>query len=268
MTTAAVTCTWCHGPRPVRAKFCSVKCRVAAWRECRRYNGAPPAWPGRNRDLASVTPPAGTSALPDPVTVAALYVRGDGHYTSSRGVEPWTEARDATRYKGPWPVIAHPPCAPWGRYRTIAPTRQRADLAVRAVDQVRWFGGVLEHPAESRLWAARDMPRPGEAADQWGGWTLLIRQSWWGHRAPKPTWLYIVGRRDVPALPPPAPDPGGRIEDMSERDRELTPAALADWLISLARGCVPNRYRRARRGVTSPIAAGVRYVDDVTRARA
>ena len=48
--------------------------------------------------------------------IAALYVQSNGVYADLAGVDPWYEARDARTYAGPWPVVAHPPCARWGRY--------------------------------------------------------------------------------------------------------------------------------------------------------
>lgn len=252
------TCGWCRGPVGDLAIYCSTRCRVAAWRERRRYADvgvtpaiatpvsapAPLRHRGRNEDLGRET-------------VAALYVRADGPYASMPGVDPWPVERDATKYEGPWPGVYHPDCAPWGRYRNIAPTRKRADLAVRAVDQVRWYGGVLEHPCDSRLWVARDLPRPGETPDQWGGWSMLVRQSWWGHRAPKPTWLYIVGCApvDIPQLPPPVTDPGGRVENMCHRERELSPPAFAAWLVELARRCRPSLRPRARNASPGPVTS-------------
>lgn len=234
----AKLCAWCR-QRPASSSYCSTRCRVAAFRERRRYAIERP--PALVTVLDGVT---GHGAIAGE-TVAALYVRADGFYAAMPNVDAWPVERDATRYEGPHPVVAHPDCAPWGRYRTIAPTHKRADLAVRAVDQVRWWGGVLEHPAASHLWVARDLPEPGELQDQWGGWSLLIRQSWWGHRAPKPTWLYIVGKSpgELPPLPPPVPDPGGRVELMAQRERELTPPALAAWLVEVARGALPRRRR-------------------------
>jgi len=46
--------------------------------------------------------------------IAALYVQTDGCYFGIDGVDPWGEPRDARRYDGPYPVIAHPPCQRWG----------------------------------------------------------------------------------------------------------------------------------------------------------
>jgi hypothetical protein len=45
------------------------------------------------------------------VTVAALFVQARGCYYGLDDVDPWGEGRDARLYAGPWPVIAHPPCA-------------------------------------------------------------------------------------------------------------------------------------------------------------
>ena len=49
-------------------------------------------------------------------TVAALYVEPKGCYVGVPGVDPWDEARDARKYSGPHPVVAHPPCQRWGKF--------------------------------------------------------------------------------------------------------------------------------------------------------
>ena len=51
-----------------------------------------------------------------PRTVAALYVEPQGVYVGVPGVDPWDEKRDARKYAGPHPVVAHPPCQRWGRF--------------------------------------------------------------------------------------------------------------------------------------------------------
>lgn len=137
------------------------------------------------------------------MTVAVLFARADSVYKSLPDVEVYDMERDARTYDGPWPVVAHPPCRAWGRLRAFA--RPRADernLARLAVAMVREFGGVLEHPAGSTLWPAQQLPRPGER-DAFGGWTLPAPQKWWGHRAEKDTWFYVVGcdPADIPPLP-------------------------------------------------------------------
>ncbi|HLV66932.1 MAG TPA: hypothetical protein VKY73_14020, partial [Polyangiaceae bacterium] len=85
------------------------------------------------------------------ITVAALYVDKLGCYPKMYGVDCWDETRDARLYDGPHPVVAHPPCGPWSRLRHLYRGNEH-DCASRAVEQVRRWGGVLEHPAGSRLW--------------------------------------------------------------------------------------------------------------------
>ena len=96
-----------------------------------------------------------------------------------------------------------------------------------------------------------DLPQPGQR-DRWG-FTFGIFQGWWGHRADKPTLLYIVGcqPRDVPDMPIRLGQaervicpwsgfrkgmPGWR-PHVRKDEREHTPPPLADWLVELARRC-------------------------------
>lgn len=190
-----------------------------------------------------------SEALQQPV-VAALFVRADSIYKTMAGVDCWDMERDARNWPGGCPVVAHPPCRLWAKLRQFAnaadPVAER-QLAIDAVGRVREFGGVIEHPAESTLWAACGMPTPGRAPDLFGGWTAEIRQCDWGHKAEKLTWLYIVGchpdalpelpgRREPTCVIKPqrgVPRDGRKI--VTKAEREHTPPDLAEWLVELAR---------------------------------
>jgi len=185
------------------------------------------------------------------MTVAVLFARADSVYKTLPDVEVYDMERDARTYDGPFPVVAHPPCRAWGNFAMFAkPRPDERNLARLSVALVREFGGVLEHPFGSKLWPAQRLP-VGQERDQWGGWTLVIDQHWWGHRAQKRTKLYIVGVEpgDVPDVPMKL----GRAEyvvgdvgratrgdnrpEISKADREHTPPELALWLVELARKC-------------------------------
>jgi hypothetical protein len=178
-------------------------------------------------------------------TVAALYVETNGAYVGLPGVEVWDEHRDARRYGGPWPVVAHPPCKSWSLMGQCRPEIVRGEdggTFAAALAAVRRFGGVLEHPAYSHAWRAFGLPRP--AAVGWtrafddAGWTCEVDQAHYGHPANKRTWLYYVGPE------PPAMkwgraaftgrtvrnDGGGG----SDR-RSKTPAEFRDVLLATAR---------------------------------
>lgn len=190
------------------------------------------------------------------MTVAVLFARSDSVYKTLPGTDVWDAERDARNWPGGCPVVAHPPCRAWGRLHYFAkPAPGEMNLGRLAVALVREFGGVLEHPEHSRLWPAQRIPKPGQAPDMWGGWTLPISQHWWGHRAEKRTWLYIVGchKASIPDIPlvlgeathviasslrKKTGDPSWRPE-VTRAEREHTPLALALalWLCDLARRC-------------------------------
>lgn len=190
--------------------------------------------------------------------VAALYVDlSRGPYPRIEGVDCWGRSsrdggqlglfsrdRDARRYRGPAPAIAHPPCGPWGKFKwNYKGGEGDAGSGIRAVAQVREYGGVLEHPCGSSLWAAAGLPRPRGGRDRYGGWTLEVNQCDWGHPAKKPTWLYIVGNDTPPPRPPPGTPThvmvrllsnGNNLPELPRRFRHITPPLFAAWLVELA----------------------------------
>ena len=144
--------------------------------------------------------------------IAALYVQTDGAYYGIDGIDPWDEERDARKYAGPHPVIAHPPCQRWGKMWAGSPLviartgvrKKKGDdggCFEAALDAVRRYGGVIEHPWGSHAWTHFGLnvpPRSGGwvAADMPGshkGWTCCVEQGRYGHYARKPTLLYAIG---------------------------------------------------------------------------
>jgi hypothetical protein len=143
--------------------------------------------------------------------IAALYVESGGCYFSLPDVDPWDKQRDARRYEGPYPVVAHPPCQRWGRFwhgstRNPHQFRQGDDggCFAAALHAVRVFGGVLEHPMDSHAWRWYGLAKPprgggGIQADEIGGWTCCVYQGHYGHISGKPTWLY-ANHVELPVL--------------------------------------------------------------------
>lgn len=203
--------------------------------------------------------------------IAALYVQTGGCYFGLPDVDPWDEARDARKYAGPWPVVAHPPCERWGRYWSGGPSakvrRIKGDdggCFEAALASVRRWGGVLEHPEASHAWRwfGLERPRAGDGwavADPVGGVTCQVEQGHYGHRARKKTWLYVhpgeSRRADLPYLKW-GPSVGVRLDEgfhskaerdaaraagikprprLSTRENLATPIAFRDLLIGIAR---------------------------------
>lgn len=185
--------------------------------------------------------------------ISVLFVAKNSIYKtlSDSAGEPldcWDEDRDAMKWPGGNTIVAHPPCRLFSclRHLSTAPAEEKR-LAHWAVEQVREWGGVLEHPARSLLWQEASLPKPG-SRDKFGGLTLSIDQFWWGHRASKPTLLYVVGCERVPEIPfaigfPPALMSNSRKANrhgrllLSRPARSATPEPFARWLIQTAERC-------------------------------
>lgn len=189
------------------------------------------------------------------MTVAALYVEKGGVYWDLPDVDPWDIDRDARAYTGPHPVVAHPPCARWSMLAGLVEHQygyKKGDdggCFAAAVNSVREFGGVLEHPAHSAAFAHYDLPLPN-AGGGWqrgfcGGWSAHVEQVHYGHRAHKATWLYAVGV-DLPMLKWGKGesdvwvsygdyDRYGHVERMGKKERRATPIPFRDLLLDMAR---------------------------------
>ena len=204
--------------------------------------------------------------------IAALFVLEDGPYAGLEDVDVWGITRDARQYPGPHPVVAHPPCARWGRYWSGGPSYKGPPLKKgddggcfwRALQAVRQWGGVLEHPADSHAWTRFSLAKPPKSggwvtADWEGGYTCHVEQGAYGHKARKGTWLYAVPSdpKRLPALRwGKAPGSFTRLDDwfhskeeraksvkrgvierLSVREREATPHEFRDILLGIARTC-------------------------------
>ena len=181
--------------------------------------------------------------------IAALFVDPRGVYSTIPGVDVWGEARDARLYKGPWPVVAHPPCARWCRLAGLVEARyghQRGEdggCFAAALAAVRRWGGVLEHPAYSMAWATFNLPRPplqGWQRGTCGIWVAQIEQGRYGHVARKATWLAAVGG-EPPALR------WGRVPDR-------TPA-MVSWCRNRSDDLRPRVGKRAASATPPELAA-------------
>lgn len=184
--------------------------------------------------------------------IAALFVQTGGSYFGLDGVDPWDEPRDARQYAGPHPVVAHPPCSRWCQLAYINQKRYGHKVGddggcfAAALEAVRRWGGVLEHPAFSYAWPAFNLPRPPRAG--WvkalcGGW---VAQGAYGHRARKLTWLYYFGKSAPPAVSWDVPEPTAQVSfcknhgnsplpRLSKREASKTPPAFRDLMITMAR---------------------------------
>lgn len=127
-----------------------------------------------------------------------------------------------------------------------------------ALQAVRTWGGVLEHPALTLAWPAYGLPRPlgsGWQRTLCGGWVAHVEQRHYGHRARKATWLYCYGTVPPPLVWGPGTEPEAWISadrpraelaargigQLSKREAKATPLQFRDVLLSIARSVLRQR---------------------------
>jgi hypothetical protein len=175
-------------------------------------------------------------------TIAALCVSGRSIYKHLPGVEAYDRDRDARTFPGGTPVVAHPPCRLWSKFlatQAKSPDpRAEKELGLWCVEQVLKHGGVLEHPAHSRLFEAANLPVPNSPDATPFCYTLYVEQSWFGYNSRKPTWVLVCGvpKRQLVPVPFSLAKPGAcQIPGLSSAVRSRSMAPFAEWLCQIAR---------------------------------
>lgn len=173
-------------------------------------------------------------------TIAALCVSGRSIYKHMPDVLAFDQKRDARTFYGGCPVVAHPPCRHWSKFlssqaRAKDPAGEMA-LGKWCVDQVLRHGGVLEHPAHSKLFEACNLPKPGESTDPFL-YTLYVEQAWFGYASKKSTWVLVSGvpKAWLPELPFEFSNGAKSLDAMTHFGRSRTVKPFAEWLCEVAR---------------------------------
>jgi hypothetical protein len=173
--------------------------------------------------------------------VAALCVAPRSIYHQLPGVDAYDSNRDVRTFRDPIPIVAHPPCRLWSahtRHQAKAPPAER-ELALICVDHLRRNGGILEHPAHSRLFAYAGLPLPGQRRGDL--FTVAIHQSMFGTITRKRTWLCLAWLDPRTLMLPHLPHDSRAADDfrawqlLSHAQRSATPEPLARWLVHYAR---------------------------------
>jgi hypothetical protein len=125
-----------------------------------------------------------------------------------------------------------------------------------ALTMTNYYGGVLEHPAQSYAFKEYGIEKPSGIGWVNHGiyWVCEVWQSAYGHKANKATWLYYVGNVPPYALDWNRPkgshqigyqDQRGKSRNkptVSKKEALATPVRFRDELIRLARHSAHKRF--------------------------
>ena len=175
--------------------------------------------------------------------IAALCVSHTSIYKKLPNIECWDQKRDAAKFSGGMPVVAHPPCRAWSAFtahQTVDVEPEEMELGIHCCDMLKQNGGVLEQPAHSRLFQAGSLPEPGDAGSK-DLFSLQVDQSWWGYALKKGTWLCFSGvdpefiELVMPTNRTDIPESKKLWNTFSKHQRSTTTLWFAEWLCMVAR---------------------------------
>lgn len=187
--------------------------------------------------------------------IAALFVDPDGPYKEYQEVDMWDVNRDARLYKGPYRVVAHPPCNRWGKMAPVnlarwgTPIGEDGGCFKSALESVLEWGGVLEHPAQTLAWTHFGLEKPSGKGWKVIGKDLWVGEVWqsdYGHLATKKTWLLYKGANPKPFITnrvKGSHQVGGGIHTgnnkkprLAQKITHITPPLFAEYLLELVSG--------------------------------
>lgn len=173
-------------------------------------------------------------------SVAILCVHSNSIYHCLAAVDCFDARRDVRSFTGGKRVVCHPPCRSWSAFcaHQAKPPPGEKELGPLCVEHLKREGGILEHPAHSRLFDHCGLPKPGEPPKD-GLWTAEVWQAWWGYSMMKKTWLCFSGidpqQVSFPFILHTRGADRRRQQVMSKNQRAATHPALAQWLVDHAR---------------------------------
>lgn len=176
-------------------------------------------------------------------SIPVLFVDENSLYKNYSIFDAYDHSRDALTFYDRCPIICHPPCRLFSRLRSFSnasPSEKK--LAFFALDRIRMFGGILEHPRSSTLWTSGNFNLDG-SVDQYGGFLRSVNLSWFGYPAQKKTMLYFVGISPVqlPSFPLSLSAPSfsigssknNRLKEISKNARSQTPDHMIKYFIQV-----------------------------------
>lgn len=172
--------------------------------------------------------------------VSVLCCSKTSYYKTLPGVDAFDINRNASTFKGNNPIVAHPPCRSWSAKMShfAKPLPGERDLAHFCISKLKTNGGVLEHPAYSKLFSVGSIPKPGEGR-KGDLISIEVWQSWFGYVIPKKTWLCFskidLNKIILPFSLISQGGHGSRFDNMSQKQRSHSLPGFADFLVNSAR---------------------------------
>ncbi|MEN2434955.1 hypothetical protein AAH994_06045 [Weeksellaceae bacterium A-14] len=167
--------------------------------------------------------------------IPVLFCDSDSVYKNFPECDVYDLSRDAFTYYGNYPLICHPPCRLFSRLRAFSRAdKKEKQCAFFALEKVRRYGGILEHPRSSTLWKNGGFNLDG-SVDRYGGFLRSVNLSWFGFQCEKKTMLYFCGLspKDLPPFPMSLIPPEKKISELGQNKRSATPEKMIKYFIDV-----------------------------------